>query len=116
MVLKNGIFVLALWTLLLVPTLCGVGVLVHACLGGGADDCHAEVPCSTDPCQILVIPTAAAAGKTNDGGVDASEVDLPAFADAQPADMLLPNSLLITVSVVNLSLTPASGQTLPLLC
>ncbi len=67
MFFKNGIVVLALWTLLLGPTLCGLGVLVHACLGESTTECHDEVQCSTDPCQLLVLPAEGQHGKSGDG-------------------------------------------------
>lgn len=115
MILKNGIFILALWTLLLGPTLCGLGVLVHACLGASADDCHAEVQCSTDPCQILVIPTAAVDGKTGDG-FDVDQVVTPAFAETADPELPTVPAMPGSVLLVNLAHAPASGQSLPLLC
>ena len=66
---KNSIFVIALWTLLLGPTLCSLGVMVHACFGDGAADCHDEVQCSADPCEILVVPASGQSIKP-DAGMD----------------------------------------------
>jgi len=115
MALKNGIFILALWTLLLGPTLCGLGVLVHSCLDDKTDACHTEVQCSTDPCQILVIKTTEPDEKIGDGGTIADDVVTPSYGDAMEG--VLPGRQPRHDALAeNPSHTPAFGQTLPLLC
>ncbi len=113
---KNSIFVIALWTLLLGPTLCSLGVMVHACLGDDAADCHDEVQCSADPCEILVVPASGQSIKP-DAGMDhidhatpptmmaAADLDLPALCSKLVSD------LVVAVPVAN-----DDSQTLPLLC
>ncbi len=49
----NGLIIIALWTLLLAPLLCGVGMLVHICVCDGTGECHHEEQCNLDPCQTL---------------------------------------------------------------
>jgi len=72
--LKNVTIVVALWTLLLAPLFCGLGVLVHACIDDQAQECHHEVECDADPCQVLVL----AASQRNDDFPDHEiSIDFP---------------------------------------
>ncbi len=45
----------ALWTLLIAPFFCGLGMVVHACLDDDGPDCHHEVSCEADPCQVILL-------------------------------------------------------------
>ncbi len=44
---------LALWALLVLPSLCTAGVIGHACGCGEASECEHESDCSDDPCNQL---------------------------------------------------------------
>jgi len=44
---------LALWALLVLPTLCTAGMIGHACDCGVASQCEHESDCSDDPCNQL---------------------------------------------------------------
>ncbi len=37
------------------PLFCGLGVVVHVCFDDHVEDCHHELECETDPCQILIL-------------------------------------------------------------
>ena len=113
---KNSIFVIALWTLLLGPTLCGLGVMVHACFGDSATECHDEVQCSADPCQILVVPTSGQ-GIKPDAGMDQVDHGTPPTLVAA-ADLDLPalRSKRLSEWVVVLPVAENDSQILPLLC
>ncbi|TWT45851.1 hypothetical protein RAS1_22860 [Phycisphaerae bacterium RAS1] len=43
-----------LWAFLAVPSLCGAGLLAHACQQHAANDCGHESDCSDDPCAKFV--------------------------------------------------------------
>jgi len=45
----------ALWAVLLAPTLCTAGVLVHACECEDEAVCDHESDCDTDPCPELML-------------------------------------------------------------
>ena len=116
MIFKNGIVALALWTLLLGPTLCGLGVLVHACLGDRTTECHDEIQCSTDPCQILILPAAGQYNKPGDG-FDLLD-QAPALVVDRTGILDLPSAGPDPVAELSVSLpvSLACNQVLPLLC
>jgi hypothetical protein len=45
------------WVFLLVPGLCGAGLLSHACADDASADCTHEETCAQDPCSMLTIRT-----------------------------------------------------------
>jgi hypothetical protein len=63
--LKKAIVALSFWTLLLAPFLCGVGVLVHSCICDNDSECHHELSCSTDPCQIMAVAVWSDVGRSH---------------------------------------------------
>ena len=113
---KNSIFVIALWTLLLGPTLCGLGVMVHACLGDAATECHDEVQCAADPCQILVVPTSNQGLKPDAGSDHIDLTTLPTLMVAADRDLPALSSKLVSDLVVAVPVATDDSQTLPLLC
>jgi len=84
---KNLTIAVALWTLLLAPLFCGLGVVIHACVDDHASQCHHELECEADPCQVLVL----AASQRNDEFSDFDDATefpgLPIFAELVPASI-----------------------------
>lgn len=114
MSIRTCIVVVAIWTLLGAPVLCGLGVLVHLCADDLANDCHHELSCETDPCQVLAVGVTVQAGRESDDGPNQVPAvalvvrldGLPVVAPcrARPTSALLPDP------------TFSSGRCLPLLC
>jgi hypothetical protein len=113
---KNSIFVIALWTLLLGPTLCGLGVMVHGCLGDVSTESHDEVQCSTDPCQILVVPASTDGVKPELGLDHGDHATPPAMMVAADQDLPALCSRLESELTAARPVMTGDHQTLPLLC
>lgn len=54
--IMRTVLIATLWSLLLAPTACLAGALDHFCPSCPETPCDHEVHCSTDPCNITVIP------------------------------------------------------------
>jgi hypothetical protein len=67
MSIRSGIVGIAFWTLLGAPVLCGLGVLVHLCADDLGADCHHELACVDDPCQVLIVGVTFQPGRPDDG-------------------------------------------------
>ena len=110
-----GIAALAFWALLLAPFLCGLGVLAHSCICEDFTECHHELDCSTDPCQILALRTTDQDNQMEYSPDQVEQFNPPALVDdfvarveTRPDLMFDPNSDLPNMVVFDSSL--------PLLC
>lgn len=115
MSLKSGILVLSLWTLLLVPLLCGGGLLIHSCVCDDSTECHHELSCTADPCQIPLVGPRTVYVQPHDFSSP------PVFpSPALDATVSLPNPELRAECFFNTALLPTglipTNGTLPLLC
>ena len=113
---KNSIFVIALWTLLLGPTLCGLGVMVHGCFGDSNTASHDEVQCSTDPCQVLIVPSPGQSLKSETGADQIDHGTPPTVVVAVDPELPAIRSKRLFEMVLVLPVTSDDCQTLPLLC
>ena len=110
---RNGIIIVALWTLLGAPVLCGLGVLAHLCADDQGDDCRHEVSCLDDPCQVLVV---GATSKSDRDGPDGPLVQVAVL----PTPTVAPDPALASLAsdtdrLAAPALLPGTGS-LPLLC
>jgi hypothetical protein len=64
------------WAFLLLPGLCGAGLLSHACANDESADCRHEEACAQDPCSVLTIRTV----PTESARVPNLEVAVPPMA------------------------------------
>ncbi len=54
--IMKTVLIATLWSLLLAPTACLAGALDHFCPSCPETPCEHEVHCSSDPCNITVVP------------------------------------------------------------
>jgi hypothetical protein len=59
----------AFWALLIVPTFCLSGILLHNCECGQEEQCGHEEDCSTDPCKSVITASRNGAGDFADAVV-----------------------------------------------
>ena len=114
MSIRTGIVVIATWTLLGAPVLCGLGVLVHLCAEDLGSDCHHELSCEADPCQVLTDGVTVQIGRESDDG----PARVPAVALVVQLDGLpvVPACRTCPSSVLLPDPPSAAGNCQPLLC
>lgn len=102
------------WTLFLAPSACLSGVFDHFCPCCPEVSCGHEVECSTDPCNLILVPVSQV--RSSDVSLlDADiSVDLPDFSDGDIVGWVAsPVTLVIVPDTPTLPLPEAA---LPLVC
>jgi hypothetical protein len=54
--MMRTVLIATLWSLLLAPTACLAGALDHFCPSCPETPCEHEIDCSSDPCNITLVP------------------------------------------------------------
>ncbi len=81
---KNITVVVALWTLLLVPLFCGLGVVVHLCFDNETADC-CQMECDQDPCQELALATSQRGQEHSNTSEQLDQWNAPLWSGTNPA-------------------------------
>lgn len=106
------IMLASLWTLLVAPNLCTIGMLTHACEEHDSDGCGHETDCSDDPCAKSASPGFLALRAT---WQDAAHQPLDAVRPDALAPRALPAARLKPQPHPPRGTSPAPGEGLPLL-
>ena len=105
----------ALWTLLLAPLLCGLGMVVHACLDDDGADCHHELACDSDPCQVFALMSTPRDEGATDDAPQLETIDLGPFCGVFSFAALIESSTDV-FSDEGLPNSVSCTRTLPLIC
>ena len=102
------------WTLLLAPSACQLGMFDHFCPSCTEEACGHEEECSSDPCNLVLVPVSQV--RSSDVSLlDADfSVDLPDHPDGDYADWV--SSPLTQLIVPDTPTLPLPRAALPLVC
>lgn len=101
-----------LWAFLALPSLCGAGLLPHACQQHASNDCGHERGCNDDPCAKFTsagVPSASRADSLD----TCQPVAMPVFDALSACDPLAPHR--VPTLQPPRAFVPAPGDRLPLL-
>jgi len=106
---RFGMFILvAVWTLMAAPLVCGGGLLSHGCPDDGDAACAHESACPGDPCNVVALDGAAKVKVKH---------DLDAVADAPGIELTLPSvPRPMAPACPEVLQLPLPAAALPLLC
>lgn len=110
---RRAVIVLAsLWAFLVVPNLCTIGWLTHACNQHASDSCGHESDCHDDPCAKF---TSAGAMSSRATSLDSPHLPVGVILLDTIADDALPTPHPIPQPHPPRTIAPAPGNRLPLL-
>lgn len=103
---------ISLWAFQVVPNLCTIGLLAHACDKHASNDCGHENDCSADPCAKFVSAATLSLRMT---GLDSVHQPVAAILPDMLSDGSLPSAHLVPPSYPPRGALPVAGDRLPLL-
>ena len=114
MKIKWTLLLALVWTMLLAPSACLSGIFDHFCPCCPEISCGHEVECSSDPCNLILVPVSQV--RTSD--VSLLDTDFPAdIPDISDGDTVgLISSPVTLVIVPDTPTLPLPEAALPLVC